>query len=219
MKQLYILWVVCLCSLTLWGQDPVHRVINNLNGLPCNTVYYLKQDKTGFIWIAHDRGLSRYDGKRFVHYSGKEQQGKALSNLLEYNGTVYCQDFSGNFYRTTPGQNLVKIKALQAKGYAPAGILNGNLLTVPVTDTLRTLNLATGAYTATPVKGYFSSAVFYTPNRLEAITNTGLLQCTPGGKATITPINTASTNHLFFLLNSGGRRFVFTKNTAPHVYE
>ncbi|MFY7729446.1 MAG: histidine kinase [Flavobacterium sp.] len=219
MKQLYILWVVCLCSLTLWGQDPVHRVINNLNGLPCNTVYYLKQDKTGFIWIAHDRGLSRYDGKRFVHYSGKEQQGKALSNLLEYNGTVYCQDFSGNFYRTAPGQNLVKIKALQAKGYAPAGILNGNLLTVPVTDTLRTLNLATGAYTATPVKGYFSSAVFYTPNRLEAITNNGLLQVTPGGQTTTTPIGTASTNHLFFLLNSGGRRFVFTKNTAPHVYE
>jgi diguanylate cyclase (GGDEF)-like protein/PAS domain S-box-containing protein len=38
------------------------------DGLSQNNVFDITQDKEGFIWIATEDGLNRYDGKHFVHY-------------------------------------------------------------------------------------------------------------------------------------------------------
>ncbi len=35
------------------------------DGLPSNTVYFLYRDSKGFIWIATDKGIARYNGIRF----------------------------------------------------------------------------------------------------------------------------------------------------------
>lgn len=219
MKQIYLLIAIILITLPLRAQDPVHRVINNLNGLPCNTVYNLKQDNNGFIWIAHDRGLSRYDGKRFVHYSGKEQQGKALSNLLEYNNSIYCQDFSGNFYHTTTARRLVKVNALQARGYMPAGILQGGILAAPAGKDLRLLNLNTGTQKVVMVPSVFSSGISYNEQGVEAIVTSGIIQY-KNGKLSTTPFTKGvSGERFFYFIKSKGRSFVFTKYTTPHIYE
>lgn len=42
------------------------------NGLPSNVIYDILEDKTGFIWIATDQGVSRFDGKNFVNFSSKD---------------------------------------------------------------------------------------------------------------------------------------------------
>jgi ligand-binding sensor domain-containing protein len=39
------------------------------NGLPSNNCYYTLQDKKGFIWIATDAGVSRFDGSVFENFS------------------------------------------------------------------------------------------------------------------------------------------------------
>jgi ligand-binding sensor domain-containing protein len=39
------------------------------NGLASNNCYYILQDKKGFIWIATDGGLSRFDGTNFQNFS------------------------------------------------------------------------------------------------------------------------------------------------------
>ena len=39
------------------------------NGLASNNCYYILQDKKGFIWIATDAGLSRFDGTNFQNFS------------------------------------------------------------------------------------------------------------------------------------------------------
>lgn len=39
------------------------------DGLSQNNVFDITQDHDGFIWIATEDGLNRYDGKNFVHYS------------------------------------------------------------------------------------------------------------------------------------------------------
>ncbi len=44
------------------------RRIDNRNGLSHNSVYRLLQDRLGFIWIATEDGLNRYDGVDFVVY-------------------------------------------------------------------------------------------------------------------------------------------------------
>ena len=38
-------------------------------GLPTNSIRSIVQDQTGFIWIATDKGLVRYDGRKFQKYS------------------------------------------------------------------------------------------------------------------------------------------------------
>ncbi|GGI28489.1 ligand-binding sensor domain-containing protein [Pedobacter mendelii] len=39
------------------------------NGLPSNNCFYILQDKKGFIWIATDAGLSRFDGTNFQNFT------------------------------------------------------------------------------------------------------------------------------------------------------
>lgn len=39
------------------------------DGLPSNNCYYTLQDKKGFIWIATDAGVSRFDGSVFENFS------------------------------------------------------------------------------------------------------------------------------------------------------
>ncbi|WP_131537364.1 ligand-binding sensor domain-containing protein [Pedobacter nototheniae] len=39
------------------------------NGLASNNCYYILQDKKGFIWIATDGGLSRFDGTNFQNFT------------------------------------------------------------------------------------------------------------------------------------------------------
>lgn len=42
--------------------------ISTLNGLTCNTVNDIIQDKDGFIWMGTSNGLCRYDGYSFVNF-------------------------------------------------------------------------------------------------------------------------------------------------------
>lgn len=39
------------------------------NGLPARMVYHLEQDKIGFVWVASQFGIHRYDGSRFKTYT------------------------------------------------------------------------------------------------------------------------------------------------------
>ncbi len=39
------------------------------NGLPSNEVYQTFQDSKGYIWIASDKGVSRFNGREFTNYS------------------------------------------------------------------------------------------------------------------------------------------------------
>ena len=44
------------------------NVFQSLKGLSQSYVYDIIQDDNGFIWIATQDGLNRYDGKNFVYY-------------------------------------------------------------------------------------------------------------------------------------------------------
>jgi ligand-binding sensor domain-containing protein/two-component sensor histidine kinase len=47
----------------------IFRHIDNTNGLLSNDVFSLAQDSKGYMWIGSGKGLQRYDGLRFVHFS------------------------------------------------------------------------------------------------------------------------------------------------------
>ncbi|MEY3444351.1 MAG: hypothetical protein RLZZ519_2632 [Bacteroidota bacterium] len=69
--------------------------ISVAEGLQSNTVFDIVQDYQGAIWVGHDRGISRYNGLGFQHFSvpGTET---ALAGIAPWgNDTVFARTFSG----------------------------------------------------------------------------------------------------------------------------
>ena len=65
-------FMICLlaCSYSTAGDFILNsRRISTADGLLGNTVYELLQDDEGFIWLATNNGLSRYDGYSTVNYT------------------------------------------------------------------------------------------------------------------------------------------------------
>lgn len=52
-----------------YGQTAYLQHFSTKNGLPSNNCYYTLQDSKGYLWIATDAGLSRFDGKVFENFS------------------------------------------------------------------------------------------------------------------------------------------------------
>lgn len=144
--------------MTNYGQNPVYRTIDKTAGLPTNTIYDIFQDAEGFIWIGHDKGLSKYDGFRFKHYQNEEQRGRPLSNLLQDNaGKIWCQNFVGQFFYIE-NDTLKLSKHLEPTGmYIPAGILQGNTLVSTGKKGIRYLNTDTFTIDEKVIENYSSN--------------------------------------------------------------
>ena len=90
MKSLPIPYII-LCAalfaaLPAWGQeDYVFKRFNVDNGLSSNYVVDIDQDKQGFIWIATESGLNKFDGTEVTVYN--TQNSMLSSNELN---TVFC---------------------------------------------------------------------------------------------------------------------------------
>jgi ligand-binding sensor domain-containing protein len=75
-KKLACIVVTFLQLQLLTAQQPAHLVFNRLDktdGLASNTVFQSARDQKGFLWIATQNGLQRYDGHRlktFQHIPG-----------------------------------------------------------------------------------------------------------------------------------------------------
>jgi len=55
----------------LYAQNLKCTVYDNENGLSSNLIKAVVQDSVGYIWIASDAGLSRFDGKNFITYASQ----------------------------------------------------------------------------------------------------------------------------------------------------
>ncbi len=59
--------------LFFWGETFAQKIFlpnyTTKDGLPSNYCYYTLQDKKGFIWVATDAGVSRFDGAVFENFS------------------------------------------------------------------------------------------------------------------------------------------------------
>lgn len=69
-----ILPIFYLFGVSLFAQNP-HPFFRNYttdDGLPSPEVHYCIQDTLGYMWLATDNGVSRFDGYRFKNYGPKE---------------------------------------------------------------------------------------------------------------------------------------------------
>lgn len=77
----FIVFVFCLFAASLNAQQPVFRHYTVDDGLPSNEIYHVIQDSKGYIWLATNMGVSRYDGHTFRNFD--KQDGLSENTVFE----------------------------------------------------------------------------------------------------------------------------------------
>lgn len=99
--MLRLLLIICfLFTFTVWAQNPITYAFDAKNGLPDNEVYDLEQDDKGFIWVASNGGLLRYNGTTFESIALPNQKGSSVFNLTsDANGNFWCNNLYGQVFK------------------------------------------------------------------------------------------------------------------------
>ncbi len=97
----WLLIMLFIQSYALFGQldNYLRHNFTVDDGLPSNECYAIQEDSLGYIWIASDRGLSRFDGYEFKNY-GLEDGLTSLSCLnieLDVEQNIWIQLYGGSF--------------------------------------------------------------------------------------------------------------------------
>lgn len=99
MKNKLVLIIFSLVCCTLWCQEPVSIHLTQKDGLPDIEFYDIIEDNEGFIWLAADKGLFRYNGKEYKNYSHPNKRGLSIFNLLlDEKGRLWCNNLTGQIF-------------------------------------------------------------------------------------------------------------------------
>lgn len=84
------LWTI---QIHAYHRDTLHYAI--VTGLPSNTIYRISQSKEGFIWLATDAGLVRYDGRHFRTFTMNDglPDNEIISVTCDKAGSVFISPF------------------------------------------------------------------------------------------------------------------------------
>jgi signal transduction histidine kinase len=94
-KQALVLFII-LFPFTLSAQQLTFTQLNDANGLPSSEVYQIVQDKQGFIWIATDAGVARFDGERIdVFNKDNGLPDPVVFGFYETGKRIWLRSFSG----------------------------------------------------------------------------------------------------------------------------
>ena len=109
-----------------WSQSPNYKVTNYTveSGLPSNECHRILQDNMGYVWIATDRGLVRFDGYDFKVYGLKE--GLTNPSVLElfYSATenkLFMLSFGSEVFEMDLASEEISVFACQEiiENYSP----------------------------------------------------------------------------------------------------
>lgn len=97
-----LLYIVAICNLWMSQTTAAHEIhldgirLSAKDGLSCNTVNDITQDREGFIWLATSNGISRYDGYQFINFTQlrdntKNKNNSSIAQLIndEKNGLIW----------------------------------------------------------------------------------------------------------------------------------
>lgn len=66
---LFVLLTMIFSSEKTEAQTLSYKSYTVESGLPSNFLYYILQDRKGFIWISSEAGISRFDGQKFTNFT------------------------------------------------------------------------------------------------------------------------------------------------------
>ena len=99
MKSYFLVIYFCVVANLAFAQHLVYYHLTEKDGLPDIEFYDIVEDKDGFIWLAADKGLYRYDGKTFKNYTHPQKKGLSVFNLqFDDKDRLWCNNISGQFF-------------------------------------------------------------------------------------------------------------------------
>ena len=96
-----LFFAVLLCAFSAHGNlMPYNYTIGYENGLPTLEINHMVQDETGYIYLATEAGLYRYDGQNFEPITHPDLHVRSMS-LLEYDSekNLWCANNKGQLFR------------------------------------------------------------------------------------------------------------------------
>ena len=115
---LLFLFIAVNCA----AQQLAYKAFTVTDGLPSNCVYRVIEDDKGFLWVATDAGIARFDGKHFQVFTYKDgvPDNEVLAVVKENNGRIwincfkqspaYFDEVQNRFINAKDDSTLAKIK-------------------------------------------------------------------------------------------------------------
>ncbi|HVS91699.1 MAG TPA: ATP-binding protein [Mucilaginibacter sp.] len=110
------------------GQD---NLLKPVPGSPSSEIYDLLVDSKGFLWVAHNAGISKYDGIRFTNFSNPLQSSLSTTGLVEDKyGRIWFSNFTGQiFYIENGHMTLLNAYKSTDENYFPRiGLLGDQII-------------------------------------------------------------------------------------------
>lgn len=121
---------VFTCSGRAQGLDPrksitqySHDVWQAEDGLPQNSVAAIVQTRDGYIWLATQEGLARFDGVRFTVFGKKNTKEIGHSDIRALH-----EGRDGSLWIGTGGGGLARLKDGRFTAYTTKEGLSGNIV-------------------------------------------------------------------------------------------
>ncbi|MGB5980676.1 MAG: histidine kinase [Nonlabens sp.] len=143
MRQTFIL--LLLLGGLLTAQEPVSIHLTEKDGLPDKEFYGLVEDSKGFIWLAGNKGLTRFDGKNFKTYSHPDKRGLSVFEInIDSKNRVWCINISGQvFYLENDQMILFRDFKEELKGHLPQLVVLGETLVMRTTRKIFIVDIPT----------------------------------------------------------------------------
>src|ERR1700712_2394265 len=87
--------LACLLSHTGIAQQQKYTAFTINDGLPSNYIYRCIEDNKGFLWVATDAGIARFDGTHFQVFTTRDglPDNEVLAVVKEDNGRIWVNCF------------------------------------------------------------------------------------------------------------------------------
>ena len=114
------------------------------------------EDKKGFIWLAGNKCLFRYDGKTFKTFTHPEKRSRSLFNLkLDSEGRVWCNNFAGQFfYALDESLYLFDDYSKKTKGQLADYLFFDDQLIIRINDVKLSVDLKTKNKKRLPIENF-----------------------------------------------------------------
>ena len=134
-----IYWLLIFATVTtvdVTGQQYNIKTYTSKNGLAHSFVNHIERDSKGYLWMATQGGLSRFDGKKFKTFTSKE--GLPGSDI-----TYSCEDHEGNLWIATNGYGVSKYNGSEFKTYNSKNGLKHDIVYCIFSDSKKNIWFAT----------------------------------------------------------------------------
>ena len=127
------------------AQDPITIKLSEKEGLPDVEFYDIIEDSRGYIWLAADKGLFRFDGTEYLSYSNKDKRGLSVFGLkFDNQNNLWCNNISGQFFKIVNNKLVLALDLKnELKGQLGEFLFIDDCVVIVAANSIISINLKT----------------------------------------------------------------------------